>query len=115
MNTSNTFSNVLACQRKGALLHELSAKLAEVVQSVRDTGKKGSLTLVLSVERVSESEGTVLLVDDVKAKIPQAPRPTSMFFVADDGTLTRTNPRQYEMELKAVEGGQAPEPLREAK
>lgn len=103
----NMFSNALAIQRKGECLKDLSQHLAEVVQACRNAGKSATLTLKLKVSP-SSSDGTVFLTDEISVKLPAPKKDSSLFFVADDGSLTRNDPRQLPLQLKSIEGGKAP-------
>ncbi len=104
--TSNAFMVTLQDQRKGALQHELTDKLRQVIDAVRSTGKTGSLVLTLKVVPASGGEvGTVFLEDTVKTKLPEPKRQSSLFFVTDDNLLSRQNPNRSEFNLSAVPGG----------
>lgn len=88
------FPEVLAQLRKGAAVDEFTAQLAELVQAVTYTGKKGSLTLKLAVAPSDSDSSAVEIVDDLKADVPKPKQPTSLFFADDRGSLTRHDPRQ---------------------
>jgi hypothetical protein len=78
---------------------ELSQQLHELVAAVRDTGKKGSLTLTVTVARVKgATENTLTVTDDVKSKVPVHDRKVSVFFADADGNLTRNDPNQLTFE-----------------
>lgn len=110
---SNTFSLTLNEQRKGELSAELSNEFRKLVEHVRGTGRAGSLTLKLTIRPTEGGDGsTVLLEDDVTVKLPKPKKMKSLFFSTDDGRLTRNDPNQAELPLKAVPA--AAEPLRQA-
>jgi hypothetical protein len=96
------FAAFLHDQRGGVLHSELSEALAEVSQAVMLHNKGGKVTLTISVKPAGNAEHTVFIGDDVKVQVPQAEKPTSMFFVDDEGNVSRRDPRQAELPLKEV-------------
>jgi hypothetical protein len=98
------FAQFLQEARKGGLHTELSEDLADLVTKVVDTGKKGSITLKLTVAPNSDGE-TVKVVDDIKIAAPKFDAKPTLFFHDAHGNLTRTNPRQPELPLRGVPGG----------
>lgn len=102
------FSDFLAEHNSG-LGHRLAGEaLQDVAASVVDTGKKGSMTVTVSVEPLKGSEGTLMTTVVVNTKLPIAPPKPAVFYVADDGALTRSDPNQPAFEgLK--EASAAPE------
>ncbi|MFE7128915.1 hypothetical protein [Streptomyces sp. NPDC057617] len=93
--TVRPFAAFLQEQSGGTLHAELSEKLHELLAAVRETGKAGSLALKIDVKPISGTDGRTLTVtDSVAVKAPKAERPKSIFFVTDDGNLSRTDPRQ---------------------
>lgn len=102
---SNAFAKTLADLRRGQTLVELSNELADLVQAVKETGKKGEICLKL---RLTPSAGgeAVVIEDAVTMKVPKMDRASTTFFTTEDNLLTRQDPRQMEMGLRAVDGGQ---------
>lgn len=93
------FSTFLIEQRNGALAAELGEHLNELVEAVTETGKEGSLTVVVKIK----PEGNMLLVsDDVRVKLPVIKRSASVFYADADSNLTRKDPRQPELPLAEV-------------
>ena len=97
----NNFVAVLTQLRRGAAVVDASEGLAEVVKAVRKTGKKGKLTITITVVPLNEGDA-VDLVDEVTAKTPKPNMGSSLFFADDDGTLVRNDPRQGELKLTAL-------------
>lgn len=97
-----TFTAFLHEQRGGGLHGELTEKLIELVGAVMDHEKAGTLTLTVKVKPAEGSDRTVFVTDEVKAKIPEADRGSSLFFVDSRDQLTRRNPRQPELPLREV-------------
>lgn len=93
------FADVLVELSGGRTHTELSEQLHELIARVRDTGKKGSLTLTITVSRVKNAaENTLTVSDDVRAKLPAHDRNVSVFFADADGNLSRKDPNQLEFE-----------------
>lgn len=87
---SSPFPVTLSSVRKGALVNELTEKLAEVVAAVMQYEKPGELVLKLKVK--PENAEMVILSDEITVKAPEADRPPTWFFATDDGGLTRERP-----------------------
>ena len=95
------FLSALGEQSGGKAMIVAGLKLAELIEAVKGTGKKGTLTLSIEL-RPAEKEfgGNVVGVMsniDIKIKKPDLPLAETFFFVDDDGNLTRNDPRQEEM------------------
>lgn len=102
--TIRPFTEFLIAQRSGDLLVEIGRELADLVDAVETHRKKGTLTLTLTL--VPQGKGNALAVlDDVTTKPPRAERDGSIWFADEDGSLTRTDPRQQTFEdgLRVVE------------
>lgn len=85
----------------GHFAEELNTVQQEVVQAVRDTNKKGSITI--SLEFNPENHGQMTIKADFKKKVPELPRGSSLFFSTPEGRLQRDDPRQQKLELKTLE------------
>lgn len=85
------FVNFLNAQRNGCLVDELALELKSVIDEVQRTGKDGALTLTLKIKTASDNQ--VFVTDEIKPKIPQAPKGASLFYVSERG-LSRNDPRQ---------------------
>lgn len=105
--TSNSFVNTFCQIREGDSVSEASDKLQELVAAVRETGRPGTLTIAIKVKPGTTRGriGTIILEDDIAAKLPKKEKDESLFFATDDNTLQRTDPNQPELSLKTVEGG----------
>lgn len=108
------FADVLIELSGGRTHTEMSEQLHDLIARVRDTGKKGSLTLTITVSRMKNaSENTLTVTDDVKAKLPAHDRKVSVFYADADGNLSRKDPNQLEFEsLREVP---APTTIKETK
>ncbi|HLP07910.1 MAG TPA: hypothetical protein VK178_07070 [Opitutaceae bacterium] len=97
----NNFVAVLTQLHRGSAVVDASEGLAEVVKAVRENGKKGKLTLTIAVVPLSKGDA-VDLVCEVTTKTPKPNKGSSLFFVSEDGTLVRNDPRQGELKLTVV-------------
>lgn len=88
------FADVLLDLNAGRTHNELSEALHELTQAVKDTGRKGTLTLTIQVAQMKNTGGTLVVSDRVAVKKPQADRVDSIFFTDSDGNLSRKDPRQ---------------------
>ena len=108
------FGEFLTELRRGAAHDELTDALRTLVAAVTEHGKAGELQFILKVKPASGGHTeTVFVTDEVRLKAPQGARPESLYFADDDGTLTRTDPRQQTLELRDTE--RPPTPLREVR
>ena len=98
------FADFLREHRKGELHDELGERLNELVNAVQDTGKKGTVTLVLSVAPAARSDEMVIVSDEIRLKAPEPDRPDAVYFADHEGNLTRHNPRQPELPFREVSG-----------
>jgi hypothetical protein len=94
------FADFLREQSHGTTHDELSEALHTLVARVQDTGKKGSLTLTIGVERLKggRSDNALIVSDSIKLNLPEHDRDTSLFFATADGNLSRDDPRQLTFE-----------------
>lgn len=93
-------------QRRGALHTELSDHLADLVHSCVETGKKGKLTLTVTVAPMKgSSDGVLTVTDDVKVAAPKPDARPAIFYADEHGNLSRNDPRQLEIGLRGVDGG----------
>lgn len=97
------FNITLAEIRNGMLLQEMSDQFQELVRAVDETRKTGKFVLELTVTP-TKSSSAVDVADNVKVKIPQLPKGSSLFFVSVEGNLTQNNPFQPDLTgLRTVE------------
>jgi hypothetical protein len=100
-----SFSEFIHKAQRGTVEARLGEKLRDVVKGIRDTKKPGSVTLTIGMEPVKGDVNTLAVNFTIKAKVPEATPDSSVYFSADDGALTRDNPRQRDMFEGADEGG----------
>lgn len=101
------FGSFLQESRRGVLHTELSEQFADLVAACRTHGKKGSLTLTITVAPNKDGE-TLMIGDDLKVKAPQGERPASVFWADEHGNVSTRNPRQPELPLRDASAPAAP-------
>jgi len=97
-------TDILRDIRKGRPVEEATTALADVVRAVDETGKDGSVTIILKVKAAKHGGPEKTLICEVKAKKPIAEIAPAVFFSDEDGDLHRVDPRQEEMPLGEVTG-----------
>ena len=95
---SRPFADWLREQAKGKSHDELSDGLRDLVQRVRDTGKKGSIGYRVTVEPTKGVSGALTVSDEIKLSMPEHDRAASLFFVDGDGNLVRDDPNQLQFD-----------------
>lgn len=94
------FTDVLGELENGDVLHDLTNSLYEIVRAVQDTRKPGGLKIAIKV--TPTGRGSVELDTKYDTVIPEHDRPTTTFFVANDGSLLRNDPNQPRLPLREV-------------
>lgn len=105
-NPFRQFTAVLGAVDDGALVVDLNKQLAELVgdmENAAGTGKNakavGSITVTIALRK----DGPVYDVSGAFAvKSPKQPRSKAQFWVNEDNTLTRRDPRQMDMQFRDV-------------
>ena len=101
------FADWLREQSGGKTHDELSDALRDLTSRVRDTGKKGTVTLTVTVAPLKGDADVMVVSDEIRLKLPEHDRKASLFYPDADGNLTRTDPNQLSFEsLREVGGGQ---------
>ena len=94
-----SFADIVGEIDNGECLALLSRRVAEVSAAVVDTAQRGEVTLKLTIK----PNGKAVFVDaEVKAKTPEEGIKTSIFFVAKGGNLSRRDPEQQDLKIRAV-------------
>jgi hypothetical protein len=89
----------------GGRSHEqISAELHELLGAVAEHGKKGSLTITVSVEpSKGHIDGAPLTIGiESTLKAPRASAPPAIYFMDGDGNPTRNDPRQMSFDLRTA-------------
>ncbi len=105
------FADWLREQSGGKSHDELSEALHDLVDRVRDTGKKGSLQFTVSVQTMKGDTDVLVISDEIKLRLPEHDRKASLFYTDKTGNLTRNDPNQLEFEtLREVPAGHTLDP-----
>lgn len=101
------------------VVNEADAELAKVLDAIRNTGKKGSISVTLTITPNKGDDQIKELTAVIKAAPPRSiPRPT-MMFEQHDGTLGRQDPNAmsiFDMEtVKEAAPAAAPTVAKEAR
>ena len=91
------FLQFMADLRQGAALEEYRKALVELQARVNDTGKRGSMTITLTIEPVAKLRNTFSIKDAVTTKLPVGEKGETLLFADDSGRLSRRDPRQPEL------------------
>jgi hypothetical protein len=100
------FATVLQGVGKGAFAAKLADELQELALAVKETAKKGTLSLTLTVAPFKPGNTEHILVTGrsvLKAPERESATPTSIFYSDDAGNLTRNDPRQETLPLRGLE------------
>lgn len=93
------FGSFLLEQARGKTHDELSQALHDVTAKVMETGKKGSLTLTISIALLDKDPSNGLVInDEIRTKMPEHDRPASVFYPDRSGNLSRRDPNQMSFE-----------------
>jgi hypothetical protein len=82
--------------RRGALLTDGDQKLSELIEAIGNTMVGGSLTLTLKF-KVNKA-GQIELDPTIAIKKPCLALGTGIYFAREDGTLSRRDPHQMDIE-----------------
>lgn len=104
--TVKPFSATLQEIGSGVLAARLAEQLQELTDAVVHTGKKGVLTLQITVAPLKPGNVKNLVTTGATAlKLPKddADSPSSVFFVDADGNLTRDDPNQPTLPIRGLD------------
>lgn len=103
--TIRPFAAVLQEIAAGRLHDRLSEQLADLTSAVHATGKKGTVTLTITVAPVKAGVTDTLVVSGktvCKAPEGEDAQPSSVFFPDAAGNLTRNDPNQPTLPLRSL-------------
>ncbi len=87
----------------GATHDELTRGLHDLLGAVQNIGKAGSLTLTVKAKPVGRGdERQVTVAVSVSTKLPEMGSIEAIYWIDDEGNLTRSDPRQQELPLQMV-------------
>jgi hypothetical protein len=85
----------------GTFMDKAAEELAELVKSVDVTGKKGSLTLTISIEKATHA-GAMIVGAKTKLALPASPKMDVLLFGTPEGNLLKDDPSQMQLPLTSV-------------
>lgn len=89
--------------RSGQTNEQISDRLHELIDTVVEQDKGGSLTIKISLKpRGRGDEGAYDVTVDTSLTLPKPPPLSSILYATPNGDLTRQNPHQQEMELREI-------------
>ncbi len=88
------FADVLRELSRGSSHDELSEALHDLIDRVRDTRKVGTLVYSIKVGPLKGTEDALVVVDQIKMKLPEHDRENSIFYADKHGNLSRNDPNQ---------------------
>ncbi len=95
---------VLADLDHGALARELTEAIKGASTACIQEGGKATITVKLVIEARPHSDGNrVTITPTLETKLPKHVRNESLFFVTDDGDLSRNPPKQHLMFAEGAE------------
>lgn len=92
MAIQRDFQDILTDLDDGKVHQQLGEQLATLVRAVVATAKQGKLVLDLTIK--PDGSRTFLAVAKVKTTLPQGATDATRFYATDEGTLTRSDPKQ---------------------
>ncbi len=92
------FADVLRELSRGDSHDELSEALHDLIGRVTDTRKTGTIVYTIKVGPMKGTEDALLVSDQIKLKLPEHDRQSSIFYADDHGNLSRSDPNQLQFE-----------------
>jgi hypothetical protein len=87
--------------RRGRGVELASDMLAEVVRAVEESGKKGSVTIKITVKPEDGGGNQKTIGMTVTSTVPRPTIPDAVFFSDGEGDLHRSDPNQGDMFVEA--------------
>jgi hypothetical protein len=80
----------------------LTQDLHDLLQTVKSTGRSGTLTVKIKVAAATRGGDVdkVTIAADRKLELPKPEQPTDFFWLTDDAEPTRQHPRQHDLDLR---------------
>lgn len=91
--------------RGGYALNEADREMVDLIKAIKDTGKKGKITLILTITPDKNDSRIVTLDPDYKIDKPRKKFASGHAFVGEDFKLTKEDPAQLSLlEERRVSG-----------
>lgn len=88
------FAAMLQEIQSGAVADDAAAAMQQLVAAVNEHGKKGDLTVKITVQPLKGNTQALNVSGEVTLKAPKAEPATAVFFYDSAGNLLRDNPKQ---------------------
>lgn len=99
--STRPFRETMDALRNGGLNEELDEGWNNLVNKVRDTQKKGVMTIQITLH---PTKGTAMEIEDeVKFKVPELAHGTTLLFPTVEGNLVRNDPEQKQLNFSVVD------------
>lgn len=98
-----SFNQFLVDLNDGSTHSGLTNDLQELLQTVQNTGRGGSLTLKIKIASASKGGSFVdkiTVTADRKLELPKPEQPQDFFWITDEAEPTRQHPRQHALDLR---------------
>ena len=92
------FADFLREYNRGRTHDDMSEGLHDLIAAVKDTRKKGTITLTITVAPQKNNQEVLLITDNVVVKAPEFERAAAFYYVDKHGNPTRNDPRQMAFE-----------------
>lgn len=95
---STSLQQVLARIGQGEFLDAIDFKMQDLVSAVDETGKPGTLTIVISLKKASRG-GAMNVTGKAIVKKPAEELMEALLFATADGELVADDPKQHKLDL----------------
>lgn len=102
MSSSRPFMDILREHRSGRTHDELSDALQTLVEAVTENRRSGEIKVTFSLKPAGKDERALELGCKIDVKLPKEPPGVSLFFATPENNLQRKDPRQEELDIRAV-------------
>lgn len=100
------FNKQISELNEGSTHSGLTADLAELLKTVQNTGRAGSLTLKIKVAPALRNQtggvDKITITAERKLELPKPVAPSDFFWLTEDGETSRAHPRQNDLDLREV-------------
>ncbi|WP_377271880.1 hypothetical protein [Peterkaempfera sp. SMS 1(5)a] len=100
------FASFLIGHLSGRVHDQISEEMHQLLEAVNAHGKKGQLTITVTVEppKGAVDGGPVTIAVDSAVKAPKPVAPPAIYFLDRDGNATRNDPRQVAFDFRTADG-----------
>jgi hypothetical protein len=103
---SQLFRFLMGTHNRGSAEHEASVAINEVVAAIRETKRKGKVTLEVAMEPVKGDVNRLSIEVKVTAKVPKPSPASDVFYSTEEGGLQKTDPNQMEFSPAFAKAGE---------